>query len=134
MMADGRLNVSSVVVLAPWLRPENSAELIQAAAGKAREEIELLLARRFPRTESLSIVCPLPPPGTTPQSPGTVIADDTEQFQSAANRLPHEHRPRTIPIADQRFRVEITLAQSEHEDLQMLRNLLSHKVPSGAPS
>jgi len=52
-IADGSLNLSLVSLLAPYLTPENAAELIQAARGRKRAEVEELLARRFPRSESL---------------------------------------------------------------------------------
>src|SRR5512144_1290341 len=50
-VADGRLHLSGVVVLAPYLTPENADELLAAAVHKTRAEIEWLLAERFPRPD-----------------------------------------------------------------------------------
>src|SRR6266705_2093135 len=59
-VADGRLHLSAVGLLAPYLTPENAGELLAAAALKTKSEIEELLARRFPRSESLGLVAALP--------------------------------------------------------------------------
>src|SRR5216117_3015877 len=55
-LAEGRLHLAAVCLLAPHLIPENADELLAAAAGKTKAEIELLLAKRFPRTEPLPLV------------------------------------------------------------------------------
>ncbi len=51
-LADGRLHLSAVVLLAPHLTRENADELLAAAAHKTKAEIEELVARRFPRSET----------------------------------------------------------------------------------
>ena len=50
-LADEQLHLSGVVMLAPRLTPENADELLSAAAGKSKTEIELLLAERFPQPD-----------------------------------------------------------------------------------
>src|SRR5438093_7100665 len=59
-VADGRLHLTAVGLLAPYLTPENAAELLAAAAHRTKSEIEELLARRFPRSETLGLVAALP--------------------------------------------------------------------------
>jgi len=59
-VADGRLNVSAVIMLAPRLAPENAEELLSAAAGKTRAQIEQLLADRFPQPDLETLVRALP--------------------------------------------------------------------------
>ncbi|MBI5710764.1 MAG: hypothetical protein HZC42_10740 [Candidatus Eisenbacteria bacterium] len=51
MLAEGRLHVSAVVLLAPHLTPENADELLAAATHRSSSEIERLLAQRFPRPD-----------------------------------------------------------------------------------
>ena len=55
-VADGRLHLSAVVLLAPHLRPENATELLAAAEHKTKSEIGLLLARRFPQPDVPALV------------------------------------------------------------------------------
>src|SRR4029453_9382697 len=60
MLRDGHLCLSTIMLLAPHLRPENAAELLAAAAGKWKSEIERLLAARFPKTEFIPMITALP--------------------------------------------------------------------------
>jgi hypothetical protein len=55
-IADGRLHLSAVSMLVPYLREENADELLGAAAHKSRLDLEQLIAERFPGTESLPLV------------------------------------------------------------------------------
>ena len=59
-VADGRLNLSAVILLKPYLREAKPDELLAAAAHKTRSEIEQLLAERFPSSEVLPMVHALP--------------------------------------------------------------------------
>ncbi len=55
MLADRRLSVSAVLTLGPWLESGANDDLIAAAVGRSREEIEWLIASRCPRSEMLSL-------------------------------------------------------------------------------
>src|SRR5262249_40214129 len=55
-IADGRLNLSGVILLASHLTPDNADELIRAAEGKSKAEIEALIAARQPRSEEIPMV------------------------------------------------------------------------------
>jgi len=48
-LAEGRLHLTAVVLLAPHLTADNAEDLLAAAAHRTRSEIEELLARWFPR-------------------------------------------------------------------------------------
>jgi hypothetical protein len=61
-VADGRLHLSAVVLLAPHLTTENAAELLAAAEHQTKAEIELLLAWRFPRPDVSTYVQAIAPP------------------------------------------------------------------------
>jgi len=78
-VADGRLHLAAVCLLAPHLTAVNSDELIEAATHRRRFEIEQILARRFGAPESPPTIRPLPPGIARPQSlrqlaPGPVAA------------------------------------------------------------
>ena len=68
-IADGRLHVAGVRLLAPVLTKDNAAELLEAAAHKSRREIETLLAHRFPRPDVSEQLRPLAPAPAQPASP-----------------------------------------------------------------
>src|SRR5262249_25277226 len=52
-LADGRLHLTSVNLLAPYLTEETAGELLVAASRKTKGEVLQLLAERFPRPEVL---------------------------------------------------------------------------------
>src|SRR3989475_9097334 len=61
-LAEGRLHLSAVLMLAPYLTPQNADELLAAATHKTRAEIEPLLAQRFPRPDLPARVQVISPP------------------------------------------------------------------------
>jgi len=60
MLADGRLYLSSIRLLRPHLKPDNYDELLRAAAGLSKRELEKLLARRFPKPDVKPSIRKLP--------------------------------------------------------------------------
>ena len=75
-LADGRLHLSAVVLLAPHLTEDTADELLAAATHQSKPEVERLLAARFPRPDLLSWVEALPGPAIAPpvdqHAPGRV--------------------------------------------------------------
>lgn len=63
LIADGRLHLSAVALLAARLTHENASELLSAATHKSRAEVEALLACRFPQKDAPARVLPLPQNG-----------------------------------------------------------------------
>lgn len=59
MLADGRLNLSTALALAPFLTAETATDLLAAAAGRTRAEVERLVAARFPRPDVPDLVMAL---------------------------------------------------------------------------
>src|SRR5262245_38911243 len=60
MLLSGALSPTTARMLARHLTPESHDELLAAASGKTKEEVEELLAWRFPRQDVPSSVRPLP--------------------------------------------------------------------------
>jgi hypothetical protein len=81
-VAEGRLHVSGIVLLKPYLNPETAAELLQAAENKTKSEIERLLAHRFPQPDVATRVRRLPVQrsrGQTSESAQGVVEPSTSQ-------------------------------------------------------
>ena len=55
-IADGRLNLTAVLLIKPHLRPENAVELLSAIANRTKREIERLIAERWPQALALERV------------------------------------------------------------------------------
>src|SRR5262245_60311915 len=61
-LSQGQRHLTAVVLLAPYLSPENAEELLAEARHRTKSEIELLLARRFPRPDLPTSLRTLPRP------------------------------------------------------------------------
>jgi len=128
MLADGRLHLAGILLLAPYLTQQNAAELLQASARASKRGIVAMLAARFPRTESLPLVTAIP---DLKFGPGRI--------ESPANGLPFgpgrnqrtEPRTKIEPIAQRRFLLQVSIGQDTHDLLQTAQELLSHAVPRG---
>ncbi len=59
LVAEGRLHLAAVSLIAGHLTPENANELIEAAIDRRKSEIEAWLARRFPMAEPRAFVRPI---------------------------------------------------------------------------
>ena len=62
-VAEGRLHLSAVVMLAPHLTEDTYQELLATAAHKTKLEIQHLLAARYPQPDVPSRIEPLVPAG-----------------------------------------------------------------------
>ncbi|MEO5988934.1 MAG: hypothetical protein ABIU54_04830, partial [Candidatus Eisenbacteria bacterium] len=60
-LADGRLNLTSVLLVAPHLTAHTADELLAAAEHKSKAGIELLLAERFPQPDLPTLVRAIAP-------------------------------------------------------------------------
>jgi 5-methylcytosine-specific restriction endonuclease McrA len=58
-VADGRLHLTAILKLRPHLTRENADELFAAAAGMTRDQVDLLIAERFPRADTPTTLEPL---------------------------------------------------------------------------
>ena len=125
-LADGRLHLSAVVMLAPHLTPQNADELISSASHKTKSEIERLLAERFPRSEMPERVqaVPLPAPSLVTVAPGPVDQHAPGRVDASADQT------RVAPVAPQRYALQLTIGETAHENLRYAQALLGHR-PAG---
>jgi hypothetical protein len=137
-LAEGYLHLTAVNLLAPYLTPENAEALLEAAGHKTTREIEQVLAERFPRSEMLPLVQAIPsspplPGGQRPPELHEACASDGIRAGSglSARRVAPIPGSNSTPVAPERFLLQLTVAQSTHDKLQYLKELLSHQVPSG---
>jgi hypothetical protein len=121
-----------VGLLAPHLNPENADELLATAAHKTKAEIELLLAQRFPQSEMLALVQPLPGTRTTPDDPHVLAhAGGCTDEHALAHVEVAAPRSKVKPHAPGRFALHLTMSQATYDKLQYAQSLLSHAIPSG---
>jgi hypothetical protein len=128
-VAEGRLHLSAVVLLAAHLTEANADELIGAATHRTKAGVEKLLAERFPQSDLLSWVedpDPDPPCSgnvTHQLSPGKVDA-------SPISRPGVDGGP-VKPLSSHSFALQVTIDRQMHDDLRYAQSLLGHQVRAG---
>jgi 5-methylcytosine-specific restriction endonuclease McrA len=129
-LADGRLNLTAVLLLAPHLTPATTDDLLAAAAHRTKSEVGLLLAGRFPRPDVPTRV--------------QAIAASTGNGELALEPVPPSPRPssgvqveppapraKLTPLSPCRFALQVTVDQETYEKLRYAQDLLGHALPSG---
>src|SRR5262249_9097217 len=128
--ACGRLHLSGICLLAPRLTAENGAELLEAAAGKTKGEVEGLIARRLPQSETLPMRQAMRIPEKPEQSAGATVQE--RSGKTAPGQFSQDSsRSKVVPIATQRFSVRLTIGEATHDKLRYAQDLLGHQIPSG---
>ena len=122
-VADGRLHLTAVGMLAPHLTDDNVNALVASACHRSKREIELVLAAYAPRPD-------LPDRLAALSGPSGILSIE----QLAPERVGDADVPpvtRTTPLAPQRFALQVTIDQATHEKLERAQALLRHRLPSG---
>jgi hypothetical protein len=136
LVADGRLHLSAVVLLARYLRPGNAEELLSAATHRSKAEVELMLAEKFPRTDLLALVTQT---SSRREAPGPLEALpvlDSQRTSASAVENQGPAQPayavtRVSPLSTQSYAVQFTLSFRAHDLLRRAQELLGHQIPSG---
>jgi hypothetical protein len=125
-VADGRLHLSAVVVLAPYLTAENADELLSAAAHKTRAEIEWQLAERFPRPdlpERVGVPSPEPALSFSADS-NSVHVKELPKSLAPGPVASSRPREKVIPLSAERVAVQTSIAVAAYENLRYAQALL----------
>jgi hypothetical protein len=140
-VADGRLHLTAVVLLAPHLTTDNAGELLAGATHRTKAEIELVLSERFPRPDLRTVVQALAPPLTTAHLAAPPVGTTTQLVPepvvpSVGSDRPVRMEPlpphaRLAPLAPDRFGLQVTISAVAHDLLRQAQALLGHRVPSG---
>ena len=128
MIAEGQLHITGVLILSPWLAPENAEELLAAAADKTLREIRVLLAQRFPRPD---LATQEPPSGDQLDLTATHSPAPERVLENIPDETAHTpgSRGRVAPLSPGRFSVHFTMSERARDHYEYSRALLSHELP-----
>jgi hypothetical protein len=116
MLADGSLTLPTARLLASCLTPANHREVLKAASGKRKAEVEEVMARLAPRPDAPGMVRRLPAATTALAGPGR----DASSAPSWAS---------IDALAPGRYRLQVTIDGTVFEKLRLARDMLRHAVP-----
>ena len=145
-VAAGELQTSVLAALSRYLTPENAAALFEACSHKTCEQVEELLAARFPKPDVADSIRRLPARSAMPNqvssssmgnlnpsvpsapSRGAVAADPPAA--TAESRATPVQR-KLVPTSEDRFGVHFTATGEFKRLLEEVRALASHRQPNG---
>ena len=133
---------ATVCLLSSQLTVDNHQRVLESARHKTKREVEQLIAAMRPQPPVPSLVRKLPeqktagagvPPGVSPESEAAAVpAGDAAEVHVAATPRP---APAVIlPLAPERYRVQLTIGRETHDKLCDVQDLLRHLVANGDPA
>jgi hypothetical protein len=130
MLGDGRLHLSGIAKLAPYLTKANRGTLLARAAGKSKREIEELVAELSPKPDVPAAMRKLPErPEKTKPTPAPQLVPDRVAIESPA---PGKAQPAVVePLAPTRYKIQFTASAELHDKLVRLKALMRSSVPDG---
>ncbi len=135
MLADRRLSVSAVLTLGPWLESGTNDDLIAAAVGRSREDIEWLIANRFPQPEMLALEVDAGAAATSEASlqaslegaPGPACPSTAQESSSSLVPLPPVAAT-LKPLSADHVALTVTMTRATREKIRRAQELLGHTV------
>jgi hypothetical protein len=143
LLTSGRVNLTTVRLLAPHLTRDNHEELFAEAAGKRKRQVQELLARRFPMPDVAASVRKLPAVGgaapiaessAQPAAPLLNASAATPSVGPSRVSLPPTPPLLVRPLSSDRYRITFTASDEATRKLELVQDLLRHAVPSGDPA
>lgn len=135
LLANGSVNLTTVMLLAPHLTRENHVGVLQAARHQRKRHVEEIVARLRPQPAVPSSIRRLPAPNRTLESPSGAECDAARLDSSdevPLLTLATPIRPAVVaPLAPERYKVQFTASVEMHEKLRLTQELLRHQIPDG---
>ncbi len=103
----GELTLSTMALLEDALTDEGYEEIVEAAAGKSKTEVQALLAKRSPKPDVPAAITSIP-------------------MQPAVPAL-----PQLVPLSDARHRVQFTASDELRAKLERAQDLMRHANATG---
>src|SRR5881296_2235214 len=136
MLADGSLNLTAVGLLGRHLTRDNYRDLLAAAKGRSKGEVEVIVARLHPQPDVPSSIRKLPEvkPAAAPGAliPVAAATPAPSALPAPAVQPPPPAPSRVVtPLAPDRYKVQFTVSAKTCEKLRLAQDLLRHAIPDG---
>jgi 5-methylcytosine-specific restriction endonuclease McrA len=137
-LAAGDVTLTAVTLLATHLTDESHQALLDSVSHKSKREVERLVAGLNPKPDVASVLRRLPAPAA--EAPAILPVVEAEALLRSApepsTRPTPPPPPRAVvaPLSTDRYLLRVTLSDAAHTDLERIRELLRHSIPTGDPS
>jgi hypothetical protein len=123
MLADGRLHLSGIALLAPHLTKDNCESVLARATHRSKNQIKELVAELAPRPDVPAVIrkLPTPAPPSVQLRPDGVEASPQSDPPSAQPPAP----VKTEPLAPGRYKVQFTASSELRDQLERLQALMA---------
>jgi len=115
MIERGEIHLTALLLLREHLTEDNQDDLLRAASGKTKGQVQELLATRFPRPDVPSLI--------------QVMPEASASLPAAA--APAPKTACVEPLSPERYRVQFTATAELKEKIERAANLMRHTNPSG---
>ncbi|HWL87641.1 MAG TPA: hypothetical protein VNO21_17675 [Polyangiaceae bacterium] len=115
MIERGEIHLTALLLLHEHLTDDNHDDLLRAASGKTKGQVQELVATRFPRPDVPSLI--------------QVMPASTVPLPAAA--APAAKTARVEPLSPERYKVQFTATAELKEKIERVANLMRHTNPSG---
>jgi hypothetical protein len=140
LLTDGSITLTTVCLLAPHLTERNCRDVLERATYKTKREVEQQIAELSPLPAVPSTVrkLPLRPSSRSLKDaradreirlPGSVESESTPVLIQ-----PPPAAAVVVPLAPERYRIQITISRDTHDKLRRVQDLMRHVVPNGDPA
>jgi hypothetical protein len=136
-MRAGELTLATARLLAPHLDDANQEDVLRAAAGKSKSEVEEVIAALAPRPDVPSSVRKRPvrsmtSPANGPHDVPRPVFETVPSAEPAASApAPTPPRRPVTPLSVDRYEIRFTASKATREKLLQAQDLLRHVVPNG---
>jgi hypothetical protein len=146
-LADGRLSLTTIGLLAPHLDDDHCEALLDAATHQSKREVERLIAslhpqpaiqtsvRALPISMATAAIASAPTPPASSESLAPAIAAVEQPAGAAASRplaiTACRSVPVVAPLGPRQYLLRVTIGEETQRKLERARDLLRHDVPDG---
>ena len=131
MLADGRLSLATVGLLAPHLSDENCGPLLDAASFQSKRDVERLIAALHPQPDIPAMIRARSQRATPPPA---AASDREPPVMPAPQSTVKPGRPPLAPLAPRSYLLRVTISEDAHRRFERARDLLRHEIPDGDPA
>lgn len=140
MIADGRLTLTSVALLARHLNTHNYRALLDGAVHKSKREVIEQIAALHPQPAlpdcvwQLRTIVPVGANGGTPATEPVPAAPNRHEVSTEVSAARDAFERSTFTqLAPERYKLQVTVSREAYEAFCRIRHMSRHIVPNGDP-